>query len=185
MIDKQNRSGSRNVVNDNKSLYAIGYILLCRAARCLYNIISDGTPEVSWDDCCRAICNTPDLQDILYAVITKSIRRFAMDGKFNFQAAPVSLAAARELDQETGNAVIDRELAESVATSLLLFAQSSHYAQRSKVIQYYTMDDYLAELTDDAMSRTLMSGFRDAIYRLDFFEDWTERIDEVQEILSA
>jgi hypothetical protein len=183
--------GDHSSLDDNSSLCAIGYILLHRAARCLYDIISADMPGLTWDEFCRAMHITPNLQDILCAVTSHCIQRFAMDGKFNFQAAPVALSvpyALNGIPLRDGAGTpwgIAREMAETVATSLLLFAQSSHYAQRSKLIQYYTMDDYLAELSDESMSHTLMLGFRDAVARLDFSEEWRAHLDEVQVILPS
>lgn len=171
-------SENSSSLSDNDSLGLIGYILLHRAAKSLYSILLEDDPDMTWPSFCQATCDFPDFPDELCMVVSQGIQQFVMSNDFNFQAPPAVLAEPNDPGRMPNGKVasvasrVPQEAAAALASSLLIYAQSSHYEQRCQLIQCYTMDDYVYELTDDAISRALMCGYRDAVSRLDFKDAW-------------
>lgn len=179
----------RRTLSDNASLCAIGYSLINRSAKCLYITLLEVVAELTWTEFCQTLHHSQDLSTMLCMVTSDYVQQFAVQHSFDFQTVPTQATSLEGLDKllnnNEPNAMCDmsRECAESIATSLLLCAQYSHYKQRCQLIQCYTMEDYLAELSDESMSQALMQGYINAVLLLDFKDAWKANRDAVLSLL--
>ena len=171
-------SESGSNLSDSDSLGSIGYILLHRAATSLYTMLIGNNPHMTWSAFCQTASNSSEFLDQLCMVVSQAIQRFTTSNDFNFQAPAATLVESNVLGQMPNSCVssvvrrVPQDRAVALASSLLIYAQSSHYRHRCRLIQCYTMDDYVYELADDAISRELMCGYLDAASRLDFKAVW-------------
>ena len=149
-----------------------------RVQRDLYELSEERAPgNISWEDFVLLMRSAEELRDVSRAVICRRMK----EAFFDFDFTEKEIGLFRESDasagDQPGGALLFSKAEGIILMGLLLyFAECAHFNRLQDTVRPgCRWEDYFHDLGhDSALWHTVLTGFRDAIQRLDFKTDRLE-----------